>query len=141
MAENNNFPVTDFLNIKVIWFWCKNKAKLPEFCAFVGKAHVVSGKKTIPGPGLSPWFQRTHCPLNMQATILCYLHHQHHHSNSENDSYWCLCALGIPLFPESQCMLALVAFSSSVSYQESQRYHQPWKGKDSPTVLPYRIFQ
>jgi hypothetical protein len=72
-----------------------------------------------------PWpmsmVQKPHCPLDKQATILGCLHHQHYHSNSENDSYWYLCTLGIPLFPESQGMLALKASSSAVYSQEAER--------------------
>lgn len=61
------------------------------------------------------------------------------HSNSENDSYWCLC-FGNTLVPRIMVLVSTGGFLLLVLLLRSQRSYQLRKGKVSPEARPFRIF-
>lgn len=99
---------------------CQGKSQ--AFSAFVGKAY---GLREKPLPGLCPTalVQKTHRPLDKHATTLGCLHHQHHHSNSENDSYWCLC-FGNTLVPRITVHVSTGGFLLFILLSKNQRGYQ-----------------
>lgn len=107
---------------------------------FCGQISCTIREKSPPGPDPSPQFQKTHCHLDKQATSLGCLHHQHHYSNSENDSYWCL-YIGNTLVPRITVHVSTSGFHLLILPSKSQREQQPWERKVNPDSGPFRISQ